>query len=113
MWQKSRSYSSASSSSSNLPGTLLDQDPELRLQLHFSSDLARKGKLMLLVLVLVLVLVECIHHIVSQNTASRIGGKKKKGKKLSGSSPSLTLKEEFQLLVFLLPYPTSPLTSLS
>jgi hypothetical protein len=109
MWQKSRSYSSATPSSSNLPGTLLDQDPELRLQLHFSSDLARKGKLMLLVLVLV----ECIQHIVSQNTASRIGGKKKKGKKLSGSSSSLTLKEEFQLLVFLLPYPTSPLTSLS
>jgi hypothetical protein len=92
MWQKSRSYSSASPSSSNLPGTLLDQDPELRLQLHFSSDLARKAKLMLLVLVLEL----CIHHIVSQNTTSRIGGKKKKGKKLSG-----------------LLYPTSPLTSLS
>jgi hypothetical protein len=52
-------------------------------------------------------------YIVSQNTASRIGGKKKKGKKLSGSSSSLTLKEEFQLLVFLLQYPTSPLTSLS
>jgi hypothetical protein len=84
MWQKSRSYSSASSSSSNLPGTLLDQDPELRLQLHFSSDLARKGKLMLLVLVLVLVLVDCIHHIVSQNTASRIGGKKKKEKSSVG-----------------------------
>jgi hypothetical protein len=111
MWQKSRSYSPATPSSSNLPGTLLDQDPELRLQLHFSSDLARKGKLMLLVLVLVLV--ECIQHIVSQNTASRFGWKKKKGKKLSGSSSSLTLKEEFQLLVFLLPYPTSPLTSLS
>jgi len=109
MWQKSSSYSLASPSSSNLPGTLLDQDPELRLQLHFSSDLARKAKLMLVVLVLVV----CIHHIVSQNTASRIRGKKKKGKKLSGSSSSLTLKEEFQLLVFLLPYPTSPLISLS
>jgi hypothetical protein len=80
MWQKSRSYSSASPSSSNLPGTLLDQDPELKLQLHFSSDLARKAKLM----VLVLVLVECIYHIVSQNTASGIGVKKKKEKSSVG-----------------------------
>lgn len=56
---------------------------------------------------------QCIHHIVPQKHSFQNWGEEKKGKKLSGSSSSLTLKEEFQLLVFLLQYPKSPLTSLS
>jgi hypothetical protein len=68
---------------------------------------------MLVVVVVVVVVMECIHHIVPQKHSFQNWGEEKKGKKLSGSSSSLTLKEEFQLLVFLLQYPKSPLTSLS